>query len=151
IGGPAIPSLKVVAAGAGSYTVAQRAGAVRALGGMKIPAATDGAIAALDDPEKSVREAAADALGASGDPRVVSSLSARFTDTDPDGRVQSAAARSVATFGSRAVPILIAALSSQNAARSYWAGQGLLLVGHSAVTPLGRLLVRSDARTAQQA
>src|SRR5204862_3989665 len=59
--------------------------------------------------------------------------------------------RSLATFGETAVAPLVAALSSSDNVRSYWAGQALLLVGRPAVKPLAALVLQADAASARRA
>src|SRR5262249_56161956 len=87
-----------------------------------------------------VRGGAAAAHGESGEPSVIPALAARFADADADGGVQAAAARSLAAFGEASLAPLVAALSSPDNVRSYWAGQALLLLGRPAVKPLTSLV-----------
>jgi HEAT repeat protein len=119
-------------------------GAVRALGGMRSAAAVDTAVAALTHPKSTVREAAAEGLALSGDPRVIAPLIARFGD--PEGRVSARAARSLAAFGDRAVGPLIQALAGERSA--YWAAQAIGYIGPVARAPLERKIMETSDRRA---
>jgi HEAT repeat protein len=90
--------------------------------------------------EPAVREAAADALGEAGSPRVIAALIGCFGDPHPSGRVPAAAARSLAALGTPAIPALVAALARPDNLRAYWAGQTLLLIGRPAVPAVTTLL-----------
>lgn len=160
IGPPAIPALTAVVRQPLRYSARQRAGAAVALGGMReedgtpAPAAVAAAVQALADRDATVRAAAAEALGTLGDrasPAVIDAIAARFTDADPSGQVQAAAARSLAAFRERAVPTLMAAFTSGDNARVYWATQALPLIGRLAVGPLVREVLEGNAANARRA
>jgi HEAT repeat protein len=112
-------------------------GAVRALAGLKVPAATQVAIGGLKHASNNVREAAAASLGESGDPSVIAPLINSFVDKN--GRVAGFAATSVSALGAKAVPQLVTALSDP--ARVYWASRALGYVGAPAVQPLRQALL----------
>src|SRR5262249_8396161 len=93
IGPPSVPALLVAAK---SSDPVVRAGAVRALGGIKSGPAQTATIAALKDPDAGVRIEAARGLGELKATTAIPSLVAALTDKD--GRVGAEAARSLAAM-----------------------------------------------------
>jgi HEAT repeat protein len=150
IGAPAMPQLIAAArkqdAADPAYYKAE--GAVRALAGLRIPAATQVAVAALKHPSANVREAAAASLGDSGDPAVIGPLVESFGDAE--GRVAGFAARSLAQPGAKAVPQLVKALSDPK--RVYWAALVIRsYVGQPAVPALKQKVLDGDPHGARAA
>src|SRR5207302_444996 len=134
-----------------------RRAAVAALGRKKDLRATEPLIQWLGR-DDTIRYELVIALGQIADPRAVQPLirEGLGSVSDPVRAAASDSLRAIgppaiAAFGPRAVPAMVAALSSRDAARSYWAGQALLLIGHPAVAPLTTLLAQGDPATAQQA
>ncbi len=149
IGVPAIPLLANAARAVdpndpGFY---KAEGAVRALAGMRVAAATQVAIAALQHRADNVREAAAETLDECGDPAAIAPLIAAFRDRD--GRVAGFASRSLSAFGIRAVAPLTAALSGRTTV--YWASLALSFIGMPAAPALRSLLESPDTMGARAA
>jgi HEAT repeat protein len=139
-------------------------GATRALAGLRIPSANQVAVKNLAHGADNVREAAASALGESGNPAAIAPLVARFDDTN--GRVAEFAARSIATLaaggapagtgesgappaggslspvGQQAVAQLVAALS--NPTRVYYATRAILYIGPATVPALQNTLLNGN-------
>jgi HEAT repeat protein len=160
VGPPAVPALTAVVRSSSRFDPQQRAGAARALGGLRaadgqpVAAAVTAAVQALTDADPTVRASAAEALGTLGEqasPAVVKAVAARFTDRDPSGQVQAAAARALAAFREHALPTLMAAFTSRDSVEVYWAGQALPLLGPLALKPLVQVVLHADPESARRA
>lgn len=84
-------------------------------------------VAALEDTDHLVRQMAADALVAIGEPAVLS-VRRVFHESNPNARLQ--AVRALALIGdTSAIPELMAALDQDSALLDYWANEGLERMG----------------------
>lgn len=145
IGPPAVPALLVAAKSTDSIV---RAGAVRALGGIKNGPAQSATIAALKDPDAGVRIEAARGLGELRNTAAIPSLIAALSDKD--GRVGAEAARSLAAIRKPAIPALIAALKAPPLSpQAYFAQQALRDMASDAQPALANAVRTGDDTTAR--
>jgi len=122
-----------------------RASAAQALGKLRINVASDGLLAALQDPEAEVRRAAAEALG-SHLPEVAIQALVNILQTDPAAAVRAAAAAALRQpHAVEAQPALLSALSDSDSNVQTHAAWALVALGSGSVAPLIQILDDQDS------
>jgi len=114
-----------------------RASAAQALGKLRINVASDGLLAALQDPEAEVRRAAAEALGSHLPEAAIQAL-VNILQTDP-----AAALRQPHAAGAQ--PALLSALSDSDSNVRTQAAWALVALGSGSVAPLIQILDDQDS------